>query len=215
MHGRNVSLVHFVLPLSALVFGCNSPYYSDRGTLIGGVGGAGVGALIGEASGNPGAGALIGAGVGAVTGNVIGAGMDDVAARNRAEIAARMGQPVPPGAVSINDVIAMTRSGVDEELIVNHIRTSGMAHPLQSGELIALQQQGVSKQVIQAMQMPSAPTGGPPMMAQGPYYGPPAYAPYPAYYYPPPYAYPYPYPYPPPYAAPQVGFGFSYREGRR
>jgi len=215
MHCRKVSLVRFVFPLIAVVSGCASPYYQDRGTLVGGAAGAGVGALVGEASGHPGVGALVGAGVGAVTGNVVGAGMDDVAARNRAEIAARMGQAVPPGAVSTNDVIAMTRSGVDDELIVNHIRTSGMAQPLQAGELIALQQQGVSKQVIQAMQMPVAPAGGPPMMAQAPYYGPPAYGPYPGYYYPPPYAYPYPYPYPPPYAYPRVGFGFSFREGRR
>jgi hypothetical protein len=207
----------FMFPLLAVVSGCFSPYYQDRGTLVGGATGAGVGALVGEASGHPGVGALIGAGVGAVTGNAIGAGMDDIAARNRAEIAARMGRPIPPGAVSINDVIAMTKSGVDEELIVNHIRASGMARPLQANELIILQQEGVSKQVIQSMQMPSAPpgAGGPPMMAQDPYYGAPGWGPYPGYYYPPPYAYPYPYPYPPPYAYPRVGFGFSVRSGRR
>src|SRR5262245_6253058 len=107
---RRIVSFHWLVALIVSAAGCTSPYYQDRGTLLGGVTGAGVGALIGEASGKPGVGALIGAGAGAVTGNLIGAGMDDMAARNRAEIAARMGQPVPPGAVTINDAIAMTRS---------------------------------------------------------------------------------------------------------
>jgi hypothetical protein len=51
-------------------------------------------------------------------------------------------------------VIAMTRAGVNEELIVNHVRAHGMAAPLQSGDLIILQQQGVSPRVVAAMQVP-------------------------------------------------------------
>jgi hypothetical protein len=141
-----------------LATGCASPYYADRGAGLGALGGAGVGAIAGAQSGHPLAGAAIGAGVGAITGGVIGSGMDEIEAKNRAAISAQMGRQIQPGGVGINDVLAMTKSGVDEELIVNHVRANGVAHPLQSGELIALQQEGVSKRVIATMQ--SAPMPG-------------------------------------------------------
>ena len=71
--------------------GCASPYRSDQGALFGGVTGAGVGALVGEAAHHPLAGAAIGAGVGAMTGAAVGNDLDQIEARNRAEIAARLG----------------------------------------------------------------------------------------------------------------------------
>lgn len=168
--------------------GCQSPYRSDRGALVGGLAGAGLGAIVGNAVGNPGAGAAIGAGVGALSGAAVGGSLDEIEARNRAEIEARLGRPVAAGAVSNDDVIAMTRGGVAEELIINHVRAHGMVAPLSAGDLIVLQQQGVSTRVIQAMQQPAAAppvmvSGPPPVMVAGPppyYYGPPPY-------YPPPY----------------------------
>jgi hypothetical protein len=163
--------------------GCQSPYYADQGALAGGLGGAGVGALIGNATGHTGAGALIGAGVGAVTGGLVGSGLDNIEARNRAQIAAQMGRPVPTGAVSTNDVVAMTKAGVDPDLIVAHIRANGVARPMQANELIMLQQEGVCKPVIQTLQ--STPPAGTnvaqavPLVAPQPMYAAP-------YYYPPP-----------------------------
>ncbi|HEX4128710.1 MAG TPA: hypothetical protein VHZ24_01620 [Pirellulales bacterium] len=162
--------------------GCQSPYYADKGAAVGGLGGAGVGALAGAASGHPVAGALIGAGAGAVGGGLVGAGMDQIEARNRAQIAAQMGRQLSPGGVQVNDVLAMSRSGVDEELIVNHVRANGMAQPLQAGDIIVLQQNCVSKNVITAMQSsPPHMTAAPALVAPAYYYPPP-----PAYYYPPP-----------------------------
>jgi outer membrane protein with glycine zipper len=191
-----LSFVPALVVLTALVAGCQSPYYADRGAMAGGVTGAGVGALVGEASGHPGAGALVGAGVGALTGGLIGSGMDDVDARNQARFAAAAAasQP-PPGAVTVNEVMTMSRSGVDEELIANHVRANGVARPLQANELIMLQQQGVSKRVIEALQ--TTPARMAPMIAQPP----PMMVP--PYYYPPP---------PPPYwgygYGPAIGVGF-------
>jgi hypothetical protein len=175
--------------------GCQSPYYTQQGAALGGLGGAGVGALVGSASGHPGAGALIGAGVGALGGAAVGNGMDQIEARNRAQIAAQMGRPLPPGGATVNDVVAMTQSGVNEELIVNQIRAGGVAHPLQPSEIIALQQQGVSNRVIATMQ-----TTPPPMPRPVPVGAP---LPPPAYYYPP----------PPPYWGyyPGPSWGFSVR----
>jgi hypothetical protein len=88
----------------------------------------------------------------------------------------------------------MTQAGVDDELIVNHVRAHGVAAPLQTGDIIFLQQQGVSTRVIKAMQEPprvatrpvvvqeAAP---PPVVIHEYSYGPPWWGPpyYPRQYY--------------------------------
>ncbi|HZZ71420.1 MAG TPA: glycine zipper domain-containing protein [Pirellulales bacterium] len=146
----------FLLPLAAallLASGCHSdPNYTEQGAVVGGLGGAGVGALVGSATGHTGAGAAIGAVAGALGGAAIGNGLDDIDAKNRAQIAAATSRPVPIGAVSVEDVLNMTRAGVSEELIVNHVRAHGTSVILQPQDLIFLQQQGVSPRVVQAMQ---------------------------------------------------------------
>ncbi len=178
-----------VLGLLAIVLaaGCNSPYHADRGALFGGLMGAGTGAIIGDAVGNAGAGTAIGAGIGALTGAAIGSGMDEMEARNRAMIAEQFGRQVAATAVSMDDVVAMTRSGVDDELIVNHIKVHGTTGPLKPADLIFLQQQNVSTRVIKAMQTPpvrpavvSQPVAQPVIVeehhyAPPPYWGPPRY----------------------------------------
>ncbi|MCR4412500.1 MAG: glycine zipper domain-containing protein [Thermoguttaceae bacterium] len=190
-----------------LCSGCYSPYHADRGALIGGLGGAGVGALVGHATGNTGAGTAIGAGVGALSGALIGNSMDEMEARNRAMIEQHLHQPLAPGAVTLDDVIAMTRAGVAEDLIINHIRANGVARPLQTPDLIQLQQQGVSPNVIRTMQdspPPSQSVAVPappprPVIVEEYYYDP--------YWYPPPWRYHY-HGY---HRGPHVGVGFSVR----
>ncbi|MBN1590729.1 MAG: hypothetical protein JW888_14545 [Pirellulales bacterium] len=139
------------------VGGCRSPYHADRGAVGGGLLGAGIGALVGDAAGNAGAGTAIGAGVGALTGAAIGAEMDENEARNRAMIEQQLGRQVAAGSVTTTDVVAMSNSGVDDPLIINHIRAHGMAAPLAAGDLISLKQQGVSAAVIEAMQTTPPP----------------------------------------------------------
>ncbi len=182
-----------LLPLLAAATGCQMNSHTDRGAALGGLSGAGVGALIGESSGNPLAGAAIGAGVGALTGATIGQGFDEVEARNRAMIEAHLGRRVAAGAVTIDDVLAMSRAGVEEELIVTHVQANGMVAPLTSNDLIALREQQVSTRVIQAMQT-SRPKEQPvvihqpaprPVIVEEYYYGPPRW------YYPPHYRYGY------------------------
>ena len=179
--------------------GCRSPYYADRGTGVGALAGAGAGALIGDAvGGNAGTGALIGAGLGAVTGNVVGGAMDEMQAQNRAEIAAAMGRQVQAGAATIDEVIAMTRAGVEPRLIQSYVRTSGVIRPLTAQDVIYLHNNGVSTDVIQAMQTPTPPAGNGPMMAGGqPVIVEEHY---------------YPAAYPPPYWGPHCGY---YRHGPR
>lgn len=182
---RSSPFAFAMLSLAMLAAGCRSPYYQDQGTAVGALGGAGVGALVGSATGNAGTGALIGAGVGALTGNVVGGALDDIEARNRAQIAAQMGRPVAQGAATPAEVVAMTRAGVDQQLIVNYINNSGVAQPVGPQDVIYLTQQGVSPLVIQAMQTPRPPSGAPvammappgPVLVEEVVYAPPCYPP--------------------------------------
>lgn len=168
---RNVSRTAIAALLASFVsgsFGCRSPYYADRGAGVGALGGAGVGAIVGNAVGDTAAGALIGAGVGALGGAAVGGAIDDVQAQNRAEIAAQLGRQVQPGAATIDEVVNLSRSGVDPRLISNYVRTSGMARPIAANDLIYLQSNGVSTDVIQTMQSSPMPAGQPTIVAQGP-----------------------------------------------
>jgi hypothetical protein len=168
--------------VSLATLGCRSPYYSDRGALAGGLAGAGIGAAIGDASGAAGPGAIIGAALGTLTGNAIGEGIDADLARSKAEIEARMGRQMS-GAVSNEDVIAMTQAGLSEDVIATHIRAHGVARPPAVNDLIILRNQGVSDRVIQALQQTPPPTAaavpvsyavGPPRaVLVEPYYCPP------------------------------------------
>ena len=150
-----ISKTYLLFPPALLMalglLGCQNPSHTEQGAVVGGAVGAGTGAIIGHAMGNTGAGALIGAGAGALAGAAIGHSADQDEARRRALIEARIGHPVP-GAVTVPDVVAMTRAGVGEELIVNHIRAHGVAAPLQTPDLIYLQQNGISPRVVSTLQ---------------------------------------------------------------
>jgi hypothetical protein len=174
----------------AATSGCQSPYYADRGAAAGGLLGAGAGALIGSQTGNTGAGAALGAGLGALTGSVFGAQMDEVAAENRAAIASQLGRQVTPGVATLDEVIAMSRAGVDQQLITNYVATSGMSAPITAQDVIYLHQQGVADPVIVAMQTPPPPPAPPVVVQEVHHHGPPVY-------------------YEP--CAPRVGFGVTIR----
>jgi Glycine zipper len=180
-----VSLAAAGYSLAAVLAGCQSPYYADRGAVAGGLTGAGVGALVGNALGETAGGAAIGAGIGALTGGAIGGALDDIEARNRAEIAAQLGRPVALGQANPEEVVAMTRAGVDPRLIVNYVNNSGLAQPPSAQDVIYLTQQGVAPEVIQAMQSPRlaqapvlvAPPPPTPVIIEEYHYGRPYYCP--------------------------------------
>lgn len=168
-----------LLAMTLCVVGCQSPYHADKGALAGGLLGAGAGAIIGDATGgNAGTGAAIGAGLGALTGTVVGSEMDEMEARNRAMIEKQYGRQLAAGATTIDEVINMSNAGVDDTLIVNHVKANGMAAPLSSNDLITLKQNGVSEPVIAAMQappvvkpVPVATTQAQPVIVEEHYYG--------------------------------------------
>jgi hypothetical protein len=185
--------------LSITSAGCATNSNAENGALVGGLGGAGAGALIGSTVGKAGPGALIGGAVGAMTGAVVGNSVDESEARNRALIEAKLHRQIA-GAATVDDVITMVRSGVPEDVVVNHVRYHGMARPLEPSDYVALQQQQVSPNIVRTMQEFGHPQHETVVVE----------APPPGYYYRDPYYDPYwgPHYY---HGGPRVGVGFTFR----
>ena len=151
--------------------GCQSGPFARDGGVIGGLTGAALGAAVGNKSGNALPGAAIGAVAGSLTGNAVGGSIDD---RFEAQQAAFQ-QQTARGAVTIPEVIDMSRNGLGEEVISTHIRNYGIDRNLTTDDLILLKNQGVSDRVISTMQ--SIGTNRPMLPANyaQPAYGPPVY----------------------------------------
>ncbi len=60
--------------------------------------------------------------------------------------------PTFGAAVTVSNVIAMTRAKVANELIISQFRNHGLAAPLRPADVITLSQSGVSTEVIAALQ---------------------------------------------------------------
>ena len=84
MTKRSTLIVGIALGVLFLLSGCSGQPLTirEKGTLAGGVLGAGTGAIIGSAVGAPGAGAAIGGAVGATGGALIGNELQNQAYRN-------------------------------------------------------------------------------------------------------------------------------------
>lgn len=144
-------------------FAANAQVSQQRGATLGGLAGAVAGGLIGDKNGEAGAGAAIGGVVGAVTGGLLGNAADKEAALKQQQhfyhqqTQQQQQFAVTQSAVSIADVINMTRSGLSDSVIINQINQRGVQYTLQVPDIISLHQQGVREHVITAMQQ--APTG--------------------------------------------------------
>lgn len=123
--------------------------HTGTGALAGGGLGALAGAAIGSATGDAGKGALIGAGLGAATGGLLGAAEDERDRRTAEQIAAAAPVGTP---LSIHDVVQMSQSGVGDGVIINQINSSPSVFRLTPSDVANLHNQGVSDQVIVAMQ---------------------------------------------------------------
>lgn len=144
------------------VTNARAQYNTHRGSVLGGLAGAAAGAAIGENNDKPLAGALIGGAVGLVTGAAMGNSRDRQLAESRAyqyqqqqQVRYQQQQQVARS-VSVHDVISLSRSGVSDSVIINHIQTNGVRQQLQVADVITLHENGVSQNVITAMQHPQA-----------------------------------------------------------
>ena len=149
-----------VSTLFALVLaGCESK--AGTGAIVGGVGGAAVGGLIGSKShARAGEGALIGGAVGALGGALVGHGMDEADAKKKQESHASEQRYRERGdSTYLSDssritnatVKDWTRAGVKEDIVIDRIQRSGQTFYLSSADEQDLRNAGVSDRVIQAM----------------------------------------------------------------
>lgn len=166
--------------LGLLSSGCQNMNNTQSGAVVGTGLGAVTGAIVGEAAGgHPGVGALIGAATGAAAGGLVGNAEDAKQERDAAVAQAQYAQAQSQAlanAITESDVVTMARSGVGDNVIINSLRTRGCRWDGTPDTVIRLKQQGVSDQVISAMQS----IGLRPAPAVG------AVPPPPGYYYPPP-----------------------------
>lgn len=127
------------------IAGCAT--HEGTGAAVGGLFGAGTGAIIGKAAGNTGAGALLGAGVGALAGAAVG-NAEDRREHREAVVAA---SATASGPMSTNDVIKLTQSGVNEVTIIKQIQSTRTVFQLTPDDVVSLKSYGVSDNVINAM----------------------------------------------------------------
>ena len=138
----------------------------QQGTVKGGIAGAIIGGIIGHQNDETAGGAAIGAAVGALAGNTVGRSQQQNAIQQQQyraqlyqqeQLRRQRAQESLNRAVSLEDAITLTRSGLSDSLIITQVHNNGVQQQIGVSEVIALHQNGVSEQVIRAMQ--SAPIG--------------------------------------------------------
>lgn len=134
----------------------------QRGATLGGLAGAIAGGIIGDNNDEAGAGAAIGGVVGAVAGGLLGDAADKervIAQQRNAYYRAQQQRYAQQqqtiarqSAVTMHDVVNMTRSGLSDQIILNQVRQRGYVGTMTVSDIIALHQQGVSESVITSLQ---------------------------------------------------------------
>lgn len=131
------------LPLS--MCGCqDAKTRAAEGAIIGTVLGAGAGYVIGKQSGHGGEGAGIGAAVGALGGAAVGSQINKPGQAGQSQATTNQ--------MTIQQIVDMTKQGVNEAVIIDRIRLSGSKFNLTPADIDYLKQQGVATAVIEAMQ---------------------------------------------------------------
>jgi uncharacterized protein YcfJ len=138
-----------IISMAFIACGCaNQQNHAVEGAAVGGVVGAGAGAIIGHQSGHTGGGALIGGALGALTGALVGTNMPK--SQQGQETQGQVAQPSQQ--ISIDEVVSMTGQGVNDDVIIDRIHMTGSKFSLTSAQVDVLKQKGVSQKVINAMQ---------------------------------------------------------------
>ncbi len=134
------------------VAGCQS-YRPNTvaGGLLGSTTGGLMGAAIGSSEGKSGEGALIGALAGGVTGAALG-NQADQANLQQEQLATQKAMMAQQAAVTFEQVIQMSQSGLSDEVIINQIQSSGIARRPTTNDLIQLKNSGLNDSVIGALQ---------------------------------------------------------------
>jgi len=145
----------FTLVMACLFFimiglGCQSTNEGAvKGGVIGGLIGAVGGGIIGHQSGHGVEGAAIGAAAGAVTGAIIG---NQTGTPGQAATPAQAAPAMSANQMSMQQIVDFTKQGVNEAVIIDRIRMSNSRFNLTPDDINYLRKQGVSQQIIDAMQ---------------------------------------------------------------
>ena len=145
----------FTLVIAGLFFmmiglGCQSTNEGAvKGGIIGGIIGAVGGGIIGHQSGHGIEGAAIGAGAGALTGAIIG---NQAGTPGQAATPAQATPAMSANQMSIQQIVDLTKQGVNDAVIIDRIRMSNSRFNLSADDINYLKKQGVSQKVIDAMQ---------------------------------------------------------------
>jgi len=132
------------------ICGCQSAQTrATEGAIIGTVLGAGAGYAIGKQSGHGAEGAGIGAAVGALGGGLLGGQIEKP---NQGTASASGQQGYSANQMTIQQIVDLTRQGVNEAVIIDKIRLSSSKFNLTPADIDYLKQQGVSQNVITVMQ---------------------------------------------------------------
>jgi len=128
-----------------LLTGCESK--TGTGVLIGGASGAAIGGIAAGGSG-----ALIGAAVGVVAGGLIGAYLDNQDQKNLKNESSQTYRRVDNGErLSVNDVINLSNSNIDDQKIISLIQKTKSRYTLNTYQIDKLRDAGVSEKVINYM----------------------------------------------------------------
>lgn len=128
--------------------GCqNAQTKAGEGAVIGGVLGAAAGGIIGHQSRHGGEGAAIGAAAGAITGAIVGSSIP-----KNPQATTPVAQTTNPSQMSLQQVIDLSKQGVNENVIIDKIQLSNSKFTLTATETAYLKEQGVSQKIIDVMQ---------------------------------------------------------------
>ena len=141
------------LVILAVSTGCqSSPNRAGEGALLGGLIGAGAGTIIGNQANDRDKGRTQGAIIGGVVGALGGALAGTQMQKNPQPTAGQQAQANNPNQMAVQQIVDLSKQGVNEDVIVDRIRMSNSRFSLSPNDVAYLQGQGVSQKVISAMQ---------------------------------------------------------------
>lgn len=135
--------------------GCaSSPNRAAEGSVIGGILGAGAGAIIGNQADDRDKGrtqgALIGGAIGALGGALAGSQVQKQPSGQQASAPGQ--QSVNPNQITVAQILDLTRQGVHEDVIIDRIRLTNSKYSLSQADVDYLKQNNVSNKVLMEMQ---------------------------------------------------------------
>ncbi len=141
---KKITVIFLCLVFAVALVGCaTNKTRVAEGAAIGGVLGGVAGGVIGNQSGSSVGGGLIGAAVGAAAGALVGAQIDKPkTAENTTAVAA----------LTTKDIVDMVKQKVSDDDIIAKIKATNTKLVLAVDEISALQKDGVSERVIEALQ---------------------------------------------------------------